>query len=267
MKRGRPGTESEGLFETMRSFGGNVFALDEHLDRLIRSCPVVGMKAPLKKVLEKAVKAVIKKSGSKDAYVRLDVFKQPKVSGKASGKSYGIFAFTKKLSLPPINKYRRGFSLVLYKSDVLRKPPFHKVKSLDHSFYTGLTCWARERGFDEALFLNGRSYLVEGSRTNVFLVKDGGVVTPAVSCGCLPGVTRGLVIRLLKKLKIRVKEARIPLKDIFCQDEIFVTNSLMGVMPATRVNNKPVGSGRVGELTRLAMSAYEKEIEKQCFLR
>lgn len=256
-----------GLFETMRSFGGRVFALDEHLARLIRSCPVVGMKAPLKKALEKAVKAVIKKDGLKDAYVRLDVFKQPKVSGKASGKSYGIFAFTKKLSLPGINKYRRGFSLVLYKSDVLGLPPFHKVKSLDHSFYTGLTCWARERGFDEALFLNARCHLVEGSRTNVFLIKAGCVVTPAVSCGCLPGVTRRLVIGLLKKLKIRIKEARIPLKELFCQDEIFVTNSLIGVMPATAINKKPVGNGRPGNLTQGVMAAYEKEIEKECFLR
>jgi len=250
---------SIGLFETMRSFKGRVFALDEHLRRLRRSCPVMGMRAPLKYALEKTVKEAIKKWGLEDAYVRLEVFKKP--------KGQGIFVLTKKISLPALGKYRQGFSLALYQGGALGRPPYHRIKSLDHSFYTGLTCWARERGFDEALFLNGRSYLVEGSRTNVFLVKDGGVVTPAVSCGCLPGVTRGLVMRLLKKLKIRVKEARIPLKDIFCQDEIFVTNSLMGVMPATRVNNKPVGSGRVGELTRLAMSAYEKEIEKQCFLR
>ncbi|MEK7849198.1 MAG: aminotransferase class IV [Candidatus Omnitrophota bacterium] len=257
MKRVRPG--NKGLFETMRSFGGRVFALDEHLDRLIRSCPVVGMKAPLKKALEKAVKDVIKKDGLKDAYVRLNVFKQPKGSG--------IFVFTKKLSLPGIDKYRRGFSLALYKSDALGLPPYHKVKSLNHSFYTGLTCWARERGFDEALFLNARMYLVEGSRTNVFLIKAGCVVTPAVWCGCLPGVTRKVVIGLFKKLKIRIKEARIPVQELFCQDEIFVTNSLIGVMPATRINKKPVGNGRPGNLTQRVMAAYEKEIENECFLR
>ena len=250
----------EGLFETMRSFGGRVFAQDEHLDRLIRSCPVVGMKAPAKSALQKAVKDVIKKDGLKDAYVRLDVFKQPK--GSAIFK-----VFTKKLSLPGINKYRRGFSLALYKSDALGMPPYHKVKSLNHSFYTGLTCWARERGFDEALFLNARSHIVEGSRTNVFLIKAGCVVTPAVSCGCLPGVTRRMVIGLLKKAHIRVKEARIPETELFCQDEIFVTNSLIGVMPVTGINKKPVGNGRPGNLTQRVMAAYEKEIEKECFLR
>ena len=253
----------EGLFETMRSFEGKVFALDEHLGRLIRGCSVIGMKAPLKNVLEKVVKAVIKKDGSKNAYVRLDVFKQP----KGLSKVQGILVFTKKLSLPPINKYKQGFSLALYQGDALGPSPLHRIKSLDHSFYTGLTCWARERGFDEALFFNARSYLVEGSRTNVFLVKGGCVATPAVSCGCLPGVIRKLAIRFLKKLKISVKEARIPLKNIFCQHEIFVTNSLIGIMPATRINKKPVGNGRPGNLTRDVMAAYEKEIEKQCFLR
>jgi len=264
MKSVRPG--HDGLFETMRSFEGRVFALDEHLYRLIRSCPVVGLKAPAKKALEKAVKDVIKKYGSKDAYVRLEVFKQPKgpVIFKVITK---LLCETKKLSLPGINKYRRGFSLTLYKGDALGLPPFHKVKSLNHSFYTRLTCWARERGFDEALFLNARLHLVEGSRTNVFLIKAGRVVTPAVSCGCLGGVTRKLVMGFLKKLKIRVKEARIPLKELFCQDEIFVTNSLIGIMPATFINKKPVGNGRVGNLTQVVMAAYEKEIEKECFLR
>lgn len=245
----------DGLFETMRSFGGRVFALDEHLGRLIRSAPLIGMKAPLKKVLEKAVKDAVKNGGLKDAYVKLDVFKQ------------GICVLIKKLSLPSIGKYRQGFSLVLYKGGALGLPPFHRIKSLNHSFYTGLTSWARERGYDEAFFSNASGYLVEGSRTNIFLVKDGCVATPAVSCGCLPGVTRMLAIEFLKRRKIKVKEARIPLKELFLQDEIFVTNSLIGIMPVTRVGNKPVGSGRVGSLTKLVMAAYEKEIEKQCFLR
>jgi branched-subunit amino acid aminotransferase/4-amino-4-deoxychorismate lyase len=145
--------------------------------------------------------------------------------------------------------------------------PLSGVKSLNRPFYQGLTRWARRKNCDEAFFLNTRGELVEGARTNIFLIKGSNVKTPALSCGCLPGVTRSVVIKILKKMGYSFRQAKIRSSELFSGDEIFVTNSLIGVMPVTRLDGKRVGSGFAGSLTRRVKKAYEKEVEKRCHLR
>lgn len=249
----------QGLFETMRCYQGRVFALQRHLRRLRQSCPIINMPAPSEKILKKAVRAVIKKNCLKDAYIRLNV-------AKASGGVH-VFVFAKKLSLSSLAKYQKGFSAMLFKDEKIGVCVFNTLKSINHYFYIWLSRLAKTKGFDEALFLNTYGEVVEGSRTNIFIVKEDKVSTPALSCGCLPGVTRVMAIKLLQKLKIPIQERRIFPQELFQQDEIFITNSLIGIMPVTRLDSKSIGNAKVGAWTRKVMSAYKKLVERACLLR
>ena len=249
----------QGLFETMRCYQGKFFLLDEHLDRLIESCPLLGIKPPKKKRLKEAVALVIERNRLKEASLRLDVFKQE--------KGIGIFVFSRNLHLPSKRRYKEGFSVMLEKNERLGVSFLNNLKTLNHFFYNHLTQFARERGFDEAFFLNVSGEVVEGARTNIFLVKEGKVSTPLVSCGCLPGITRAKVIDLLKRSRIPILQRRVFPKELFSQDEIFVTNSLLGVSAVTRLDKKPIKQGQVGPLTKNIMAAYQIEVEKACLLR
>ncbi len=249
----------QGLFETMRLADGKVFLLEEHLDRLIASCPVVGLKAPSKRLLAEAVRAVIKKNRLDDAAIRLNVFK--------SSVRTSIFVFARKFIVPGAKEVARGFRVLLNREERVSPSALNNVKSLNHYFYNRLTQWANKYGCDEALFLNAQGRLVEGSRTNIFLVKGNRVRTPALSCGCLAGVTRAEVTRLLKTTGLSVRETGIQPRELFYQDEIFVTNSLIGVMPVTRLDGRPVGGGVLGAVTELARNMYEKGVEKARKLR
>lgn len=247
---------SRGLFETMRCYRGRIFALDQHLSRLVRSCPFFAIKPPSKEILKSAIRSVIKKNGIEDASVRLNISK--------AFKGSHIFVFAKKLSLPRSLQYEKGFSVVLLTEEKIGLTPLNGLKSFHHYFYQRIFQEAKRRGFDEALFLNSRDEVVEGSRMNLFLVKDRCVLIPALSSGCLPGVTRAMVIQLLKKLKTKIIERPILPRELFVQDEMFVTNSLIEVMPVTRINGRRVGTGEAGELTKTIQGLYKKRVEEEC---
>lgn len=250
--------QGQGLFETMRCYAGKVFALERHLKRLVESSPVLDIKAPSRKLLEKAVLSVIRGNHLSDGVIRLSVSKH--------GGGTRLLCFSRGISLPIPSQYKNGFCAALFRDERIGMSVLNGVKSLNHYFYIRLSLRAKQKGFDEAFFLNGRAEVVEGSRTNIFLVKENKVLTPDLASGCLPGVTRAVVIGLLERSKIPVVEAKILPKELFSCDEIFVTNSLVGVIAVTRLDKRKVGAGLVGRVTKKIMAAYEKEVEKECFL-
>jgi len=117
---------------------------------------------------------------------------------------------------------------------------------------------AASSGWGEALFLNCSGNLAEGSVSNVFLVRDGRVITPESGSGLLPGITRRRVIDACASLKIPLEERVVGPGRLYGAGEIFLTNSLMGVMPLTRLENTPVGNGVPGEITRLVAQEMER---------
>lgn len=248
----------QGLFETMRCYNGRIFALKEHLMRLGRGCAIVGIKPPAGSVLKEAINAAIKKNPLKDARMRLDV------SGTKNRTRVGISI--KRLSKSKLKKIKRGFS-VLFSPDERIEPGFlTRVKCIRRTAYDSLFKKSKKSGYDEAIFCNNRNEVAEGTRTNVFMVKGTRVITPALSSGCLPGITRKIVIRLLKKMKIPSQQRRIMPHELFEADEIFLTNSVIEVVAVTRLNKKPVAEGKAGPWTKKIMAVYKKEVEKQCFL-
>lgn len=249
----------QGLFETMRCYNARVFGLKEHLGRLRSSCPYLDIKAPSEKILEKAVAAVIEKNDLKNAALRLNVSKY--------GAKNRIFVFPRRFAPLPAGAYQKGFSACLLKDEKIGTSFFTRLKTFNHYFYQHLAGLAKEKKCDEVFFLNGRGEVAEGSRTNIFCVKNNAVATPELKSGCLPGVTRAVVLGQLRRRKVKVLERRILPNELFMQDEIFVTNSLIEVMPVTRLGNRRVGLMGPGPLTQEIMADYKMLVEKECQIR
>jgi len=117
---------------------------------------------------------------------------------------------------------------------------------------------AREAGVDEALCLDEKGFLAEGSMSNIFLVADGRLKTPGYDSGILPGITRQTVLELATKLGIDILECNIRLDELFQAQEAFFTGSLIEVMPLTEIEGKPIGSGKPGSVTRRLIEAYRR---------
>lgn len=244
----------DGLFETMRSFSGKVFEIDEHLDRLGRSLKTIGIRAPYSKnYLKKEIYRLLGANALKDAYIRLTVTRGEGRFGieRKDPQKPNVVIFAKKFEGYPERIFRQGISarVVSMRQDGLS--PLSGIKSLNFLGHIIARFRAKDAGADEAIILNTKGCVAEAATSNVFTVKRGVIITPSLASGILPGITRAVIIRLAKRLSLKVIEKSLSYRELLKSDEIFLTNSLAGVLPVTKVDRKTIGSGRPGEITRL----------------
>ncbi|MCM8757691.1 MAG: aminotransferase class IV, partial [Candidatus Omnitrophica bacterium] len=208
-----------GLFETMRAYKNRIVYLKAHLKRIKDSAKYLDLKLPysLNKTEELIFKTV-KLNKLKDAYVRLTLFKNLK-------NRTSIFILAKRYQPYPKNKYLKGFKACLILDLKVNEGCFlTNLKTANYLLYR-LAYWkAKKKGYDEALLLNNRGYLAEGSFTNIFFIKRRRLFTPHLKSGCLKGITRQVVIDLAKKNRIDSIEEYFTLQDLFEADEVFLTN-------------------------------------------
>lgn len=245
----------KGAFETMRAYGGKIFALEGHLNRLSRGLKFLGIPPPYpRKRLEQYLYRTIKANRLRNTGIRLAVWKE--------GRHLRTAIVCREAGFSD-RKYRKGFKAVL--SAIKRKKTRSShIKSMDYSLLRAAFKEAQRRRCDEAILLNHRNELAEGSRTNIFFIKKGVLYTPAVRCGCLNGITRQIVIRCARRMGLPCEIAAADARELFRADEAFVTNALMGVMPLTVVEGRPVGRGRPGRLTRKLSRAYRESVHSAC---
>ena len=237
------------LFETMRVHKKKIIRLDEHLERLERGAKKLSLKIPctknqLKQIIQKKAQAV----PYQDVYLKVILWRTPLRT---------ILSFiVKKYQPHPVKIFRRGFSGRIGRWKIQQGHILSEVKSTQRLFYEVKFNAAKSRGFDEALIENSAGYLTEASRSNIFWVKDNTLFTPALACGCLPGITRGLVLDLARQKKIKAREGEFRAVDLYSADEAFLTNSLMGIMPLTKVNRCKIGNGKPGKITCQLIKKY-----------
>jgi len=222
-----------GLFETMRAYRRNIVYFDAHLNRIAASSRILGLallhpQDKLKKIITKALEL----NYADDACVRLAVWK--------ADKGTDISVSVKKYTPYPEKKYRDGFSACVSSLRQNEDSLLARHKSANYLLPRLSYMEARAKGVDEALVLNNRGYIAEASRSNIFLIKDNILFTPALSCGCLDGITRRLVLRLAKKYNFSCCEGNFTLQDLFDSDAAFLANSLIGIMPLGRLDRKRV---------------------------
>jgi branched-chain amino acid aminotransferase len=254
-----------GLFETMRGSNGRVFKLEQHLGRLVNSARQLGWSVlPELDELRDNVQQVVGATEHEDTRVRLTVTtgtlrpteqEAPDltvIASAAAGAEYPAECYTKGVTVL-VSDYRQG------KHDPAAG---HKTTS-----YFGRLASLREahaRGAFEALWFTYDDQLAEGAITSVFLVQNERLLTPPLDTPVLPGITRATVIDLAVELAIPVREQALTLRDLLEADEVFLTNSLMELVPVVRVGREPIGAEKPGETTAQLYRAYRTLVEREC---
>ncbi len=248
-----------GLFETMRAYEGQVFRLESHLSRLVRSAELLGLPVRVPE-LKDAVRDTIEANRLSDARIRITISagegEMPPGPGTCQKPTVLVLAERYQPYLEEV--YQRGFRAVISSIRRNSQSPLSRLKSANYLESLLARQQARETGVDEAVCLNDKGLLAEASMSNIFLVSDGILRTPGEESGILPGITRGVILELALKLGIKALEENIRPSELFQAQEAFLTNSLIEVMPLTEIEGKPIASGRPGALSRRLLAAYRK---------
>lgn len=255
-----------GLFETMRAYDGRIFRLDRHLARLQQSAETLGIASRLaSSELQKACYDILKANRLSEARLRLTISAGEGDMTPNPDTCSGITVFIAVRRLAPLapESYEKGFNTVLSSLRRNSQSPLSRLKSTCYLENVLARQEARIAGADEALLLNERGFVAEGSTTNIFLVRNERLVTPSLESGSLPGITREAVLELAQSLRIKAVEREVTLGELAEAEEAFLTNSVLEIMPLTRFGDKPVGSAKPGPLTRRLMSAYRGLVEKE----
>ena len=254
----------DGVFEGIRLYGGNVFRLDEHLERFEYSARAIMLDLPLSRAeLSHAVCETCRVNGLTDGYIRLvatrgvgDLGLAPWLCSKPS-----YFVIASKISLYPAEHYEKGLAIVTVPTRRVGPGAFPStVKSLNYLNNILAKIEARQAGALEGIMLNDQGYVAEATADNVFIVHKGELLTPSPSQGALKGVTRSTIIDVAKDLGITLREANLTRYDLWCADECFLTGSGAEVIPVVKLDGRTIGPGIPGPVTRKVLSEFKKRV-------
>jgi branched-subunit amino acid aminotransferase/4-amino-4-deoxychorismate lyase len=244
-----------GVFETFPVYARKPFAFDAHMDRMKRGLTVYGCKEHISRQRTHAiVQALLKKNHLRDARVRVSVVLDEEVPWLA--------VVCAPLATDLAQKRDAGYHVLL--SD--RVHPVSKrsnVKSLEYSLFLKTYEHAVSQGYDEALLLNQRQQLTEGTRSNLFCACAGVLYTTPVSSGCLNGITRRIVLRLAQRLQIPVRIKPLSLDELQASSEAFVTNAIIGLMPIRSVNHQTFFKIEHRKIMGAVFKQYKQEVCSQ----
>lgn len=256
----------DGIYETMRAYRGIVFMINEHIKRLIRSGDLIKMKIPLsQEEIKEAIYNTLKKNNLREAYIKLSISRGPGEIGLDPElcKKPTFVIITKRFKEYPKELYSKGVKVSIVKTRRNAPEALNpKIKSLNFLNNILAKIEAKEAGAYEAIMLNYRGYLTEGTITNIFFFKNGSLFTPSIEAGILDGITRDIVIRISKGKGIKVEEGLYRPEDLFEADEAFITNSTLEILPVTKVDDKRIGNGSPGPITKDLHKAYKEEVER-----
>ena len=261
-----------GVFTTMRSYGGKVFRLPQHLRRLRESCEALFI--PLQysdEQLTAAADELLRRNDLADARLRLTVTRGAAHQDPLHGTHLTptVFLTAAPIEPYPAEFYQRGLTAIVLDEQKLNPYDLQAGhKTLNYLSRLAALREANRRGAGEALWFNVHNYLQSGSISNVFVVKNGAVITPPTkwevrdaASVVLPGVTRAAVIELAKVNAIEARLERIDVNQLLDADEIFLTNSIMQVMPVCRIERKAIGNDKPGPVTTQLANALAETIE------
>lgn len=218
-----------GVFETLRAYEGMPFAWTRHMRRLARSAGILGMPLPDAEELRRAARAVVQANGLADARLRVTL-----TGGTAADTGSGRTLVT----AVPIEPVAASADVVIVPWPRNERGALTGVKSTSYAENACALAYATARGAGEAVFANLRDELCEGAGSNVFLVEDGRVVTPPEATGCLPGVTRALVLEVCEDEGIDAVERRSPVDALARASEAFLTSTTREVQAIARVDDR-----------------------------
>lgn len=248
----------DGIYETMRSYDGRVFALARHLARLGRSAAVVRLGLPETETIRAAVEELVEANGGGDAIVRITVTRGPLARrlDLSSAGAPSLLVTTDPVPEGADAERRRGVRVVYSEYVRLSEYPLAGVKSTNYQVSLFARNEARESDAREVLVPNESGDIVEAAAANVFVVEGDRLVTPPLRSGILGGITREVVLEIAAARGREVEEATLPRERIERADELFLSGTTIQVTPVIRVGDRTVGDGTPGPVALEFLDAY-----------
>ncbi len=244
----------DGVFEGIRAYGGRVFRLGAHLDRLYASAKAIWLDVPLPKAeLGRVVEDGLAKSGIKDAYIRLvvtrgvgDLGLDPRKCAKPS-----IICITDTIALWSPERYEKGLTALTASTPINHRESLSpRVKSLNYLSHILAKIEGIAAGVDEVIMLDSMGYVAEASGMNLFCVTRGTVRTPPPYAGILRGVTRDTVLEIARDAGYGVEELPLNRYDLYTADEVFLTGTAAEVVAISKLDGRAIGAGSAGPVAR-----------------
>lgn len=250
----------DGIFEGIRAYNGRVFKLKEHIDRLYDSAKAILLEIPMSHAeMMRAVVETCRQNTLRDGYIRLVVTRGIGTLGlnpnRCINPSVIIIADT--IQLYPQELYDKGMAIVTVPTTRnLSNALNPAIKSLNYLNNVLAKIEANLAGVEEALMLNAEGYVAECTGDNIFILKDGRMLTPPLSAGALYGITRGTVIDIARAAGITVNEPNLTRYDLYIADECFLTGTGAEIIPVTKIDGRVIGNGKPGPATRSLVAKY-----------
>ncbi|MDK2821715.1 MAG: branched-chain amino acid aminotransferase [Clostridia bacterium] len=252
----------DGVFEGIRAYHGRVFRLKEHIERLFESARSINLDPGLsKEEMTNVVLETCRRNNLRDAYIRLvvtrgrgDLGLDPEKCPKAS-----VFCIAAAIQLYPAELYEKGLELVTV--GTRRNAPDAldpRIKSLNYLNNVMAKIEASKAGAPEGLFLNKEGFVAEATGDNIFIVKEGQLITPPPYVGLLEGITRNVVMELAKEAGIPVYEKVFTRHDVYVADECFLTGTAAEAIPVVKLDNRIIGDGRPGPITKDLITMFRE---------
>jgi len=256
---------STAVFEGIRCYntpdGSAIFRLPEHVNRFFNSAKMYGMKMRYsKKQISNAIIKTVKTSGLKECYIRPLAY-----------YGYGTMGLTPTLNKVDVSiacwKWKMGESKAGKFSGAKCKiskwiridsksQPMQSKSAANYSNAALARVEALKNGYDEAIMLNNKGNVAEGSAENIFVVKNGTIKTPPLDADILNGITRDSVIQLIKKEHMKLVEKNITVNELLKADEVFMTGTAAEVKSVTKIDKNAIGNGGIGEITKELQKSF-----------
>jgi branched-chain amino acid aminotransferase len=254
----------DSVFEVMRTYGGRCFAEREHLERLARSAELVLLSLPTSlETLSKEIARTLDAAGNDESYVRVVVTRGqgPLTLDPSKARDPLRVVIVTPLPVPKPELYTDGISVVLVQS---ARPTDHTraagAKASNYLANLLAAEEARRKGGQEAILTDASGEVLEGSTSNVFVVRAGVVRTPPLELGILGGITRAAILKAGARIGVAIREESLFPSDLYEADEVFLTSSIREVAPVVQVDGRPVGEGRPGSVTKALHAAFRDDL-------
>lgn len=255
-------TFGDAVYETLRTYGGRPFHLDRHLERLRRSAKRLAIELPAgDRGMTRDLDALLARAANPESYIRIIVSRGVGDISYHFDRIQGptVVMVVKPYAPFPARYYIEGVRVIL--SSVRRNHPLAldpAIKSCNLINNILAVQEARTKGAFEPIMLNEIGEVAESASANVFMAKDGTLITPPLDAGILPGVTRHVVLELAGLLTIPLREEPVAVKDLLAADEAFLTSTLKEIVPIATIDGRPVGPGRPGPVTLRLLGALRE---------
>ena len=255
-----------GLFEVLRSYAGRVFRLTQHVERLKESAAALGMVVDMDAAgFADAIDKLLRANDLTDARVRITVTGgSVRVGIHQGAQSKPTMLITAgPAQTPPPECYAQGVGALLSAYRLSPTDPIARHQTISYLPRLMALRAAQHAHLAEAIWFTDEGYLAGGSMSNVFLIRDDVLLTPALDLPILPGITRRVVIELAKELQFPLREGKFSMEETLAAGEIFLTNCVIELLPVVALERHRVGDGKVGTLTRTLLQKYRRRVREE----